>query len=110
MLPRRHRDRDRAAGTRAVHVQWGVADDRDALERELATRDDARALAGDSGQAAAIHVVRAHGVRKIGEGGGDEHENINVHLVARSDTPNFVEQKRAEGFGIDVKLLIFMNF
>ena len=61
MLPRRHRDRDRAAGTRAVHVQWGVADDRDALERELATRDDARALAGDSGQAAAIHVVRAEG-------------------------------------------------
>jgi ADP-ribose pyrophosphatase len=55
-------------------------------------------------------LVRAHGVRKIGEGGGDEHEDINVHLVPRSDIPNFIEQKRAEGFGIDVKLLIFMNF
>ncbi len=55
-------------------------------------------------------LVRAHGVRKIGEGGGDEHEDINVHLVARGDIPKFVEQKRAEGFGIDVKLLIFMNF
>jgi len=55
-------------------------------------------------------LVRAHGVRRIGEGGGDEHEDINVHLVARGDIPNFLEQKRAEGFGVDVKLLIFMNF
>ena len=55
-------------------------------------------------------LARAHGVRKIGEGGGDENEDINVHLVAREDIPNFVEQKRAEGFGVDVKLLIFMNF
>jgi ADP-ribose pyrophosphatase len=55
-------------------------------------------------------LVRAHGVRKIGEGGGDEHEDINVHLVTRADIPNFIEQKRAEGFGVDVKLLIFMNF
>jgi ADP-ribose pyrophosphatase len=55
-------------------------------------------------------LVRAHGVRKIGEGGGDESEDINVHLVAREDIPDFVVQKRAEGFGVDVKLLIFMNF
>ena len=55
-------------------------------------------------------LFRAHGLRKIGEGGGDEHEDIRVHLVARADIPNFIEQKRAEGFGIDVKLQIFMNF
>jgi ADP-ribose pyrophosphatase len=55
-------------------------------------------------------LVRAHGVRRIGEGGGDENEDINVHLVERAEIPNFLEQKRAEGFGIDVKLLIFTNF
>jgi ADP-ribose pyrophosphatase len=55
-------------------------------------------------------LVRAHGVRKIGEGGGDDNEDINVHLVARADIPNFVEQMRAEGFGIDVKLLIFLGY
>ena len=55
-------------------------------------------------------LVRAHGVRKIGEGGGLGDEDINVHLVARADIPNFIEQKRAEGFAVDVKLLIFMNF
>ena len=55
-------------------------------------------------------LVRAHGLRRIGEGGGDENEEINVHLVARAEIPAFIEQKRAEGFGVDVKLLIFMNF
>jgi ADP-ribose pyrophosphatase len=55
-------------------------------------------------------LVRAHGVRRIGGGGGDENEDINVHLVARADIPNFLEQKRAEGFGIDVKLLIFLGY
>ena len=54
-------------------------------------------------------LVRAHGVRKVGEGGGDDHEDIRVHLVARRDIPNFLEQKRAEGYGIDVKLLIFLG-
>src|SRR6185312_15956686 len=44
-------------------------------------------------------LVRAHGVRKVGEGGGDETEDIKVHLVARPDIPNFLEQKRAEGLG-----------
>ena len=55
-------------------------------------------------------LVRAHGVTRSGEGGGTEHENIKVHLVARADIPNFVEQKRAEGYAIDVKLLLFLNY
>jgi ADP-ribose pyrophosphatase len=55
-------------------------------------------------------LVRAHGVRQIGEGGGDENEDINVHLVPRTEIPNFIEQKRAEGFGVDVKLLLFLDF
>ena len=55
-------------------------------------------------------LVRAHDVRRIGEGGGDEHEDIAVHLVARAEIPNFLEQKRAEGFGIDVKLLMFLDY
>ena len=55
-------------------------------------------------------LVRAHGVRRIGEGGGDENEDINVHLVPRTEIPNFIEQKRAEGFGVDVKLLLFLNY
>ncbi|MFL6758671.1 NUDIX hydrolase [Sphingomonas sp.] len=60
--------------------------------------------------AEAFTLVRVHGVRKIGDGGGDENEDINVHIVARADIPNFLEQKRAEGFGIDVKLLLLLNY
>ena len=60
--------------------------------------------------AEAFTLVRAHGVRRIGEGGGDEHEDIEVHLVARADVPNFLEQKRAEGFGVDAKLLLLLNY
>jgi ADP-ribose pyrophosphatase len=55
-------------------------------------------------------LVRAHGVRKIGRGGGDENEDINVHLVPRPEIANFIEQKRAEGFGVDVKLLLFLEY
>ena len=55
-------------------------------------------------------LVRAHGVRRVGEGGGDENEDINVHLVPRAEIANFIEQKRAEGFGVDVKLLLFLNY
>jgi ADP-ribose pyrophosphatase len=55
-------------------------------------------------------LVRAHGIRRVGDGGGDENEDIIVHLVARADIPNFLEQKRAEGYGIDVKLLIFLGY
>ena len=55
-------------------------------------------------------LVRAHGVRKVGEGGGTEHEEIDVHLVAREDIPAFVAERRAAGGAVDVKLLIFLNF
>jgi ADP-ribose pyrophosphatase len=55
-------------------------------------------------------LVRAHGVTRSGAGGGTEHEDIKIHLVARDDIPAFVEQKRAEGFAVDVKLLLFLNF
>ena len=55
-------------------------------------------------------LVRAHGVRKTGDGGGNEHEEIDVHLVARADIPAFVEQRRKAGVAIDAKLLLLLNF
>lgn len=55
-------------------------------------------------------LVRAHGVSQVGPGGGDESEDIKVHLVPRADIASFLEQKRAEGFGVDAKLLLLLNF
>ena len=53
-------------------------------------------------------LVRAHGLSRIGDGGGNEHEEIEVHFVSRADIPAFVERKRAEGCAIDVKLLLLL--
>ena len=55
-------------------------------------------------------LVRASGLRRVGDGGGTEHEDIAVHLVARDAIPAFVAAKRAEGLAVDVKLLLFLNF
>lgn len=55
-------------------------------------------------------LVRAHGVRKVGEGGGTEHEEIDVFLVPRADIPSFVVSRSALGVAVDVKLLNFLNF
>ena len=55
-------------------------------------------------------LVRAHGVRQIGEGGGNEHEEITVHLVARDDIPAFVALRRAAGTAVDVKMLNFLRY
>jgi len=55
-------------------------------------------------------LVRAHGVRKVGEGGGTEHEEIEVFLVPRAEIPGFVASRRALGVSVDVKLLNFMIF
>jgi len=53
-------------------------------------------------------LVRAHGLSRVGDGGGNEHEEIEVHFVPRAEIPAFVERKRAEGVAIDVKLLLLL--
>jgi len=55
-------------------------------------------------------LVRAHGVRRVGDGGGNEHEEIEVHLVPRPEIPQFIAARRRDGVAVDVKLLLFMNF
>ncbi|MBA2467442.1 MAG: NUDIX hydrolase [Sphingomonas sp.] len=55
-------------------------------------------------------LVRAHGVRRCGAGGGTHEEDINVHLMSRGEIPAFVADKRAQGFAIDVKLMLFLGF
>jgi ADP-ribose pyrophosphatase len=54
-------------------------------------------------------LVRAHGLRRIGDGGGTEHEEIIVHRVPRGEVAGFVAAKRGEGCAIDVKLLLLLG-
>lgn len=55
-------------------------------------------------------LVRAHGVRKVGEGGGTGGEEITTHLVGRDELADFVASKRDDEIGIDAKLLMLMPF
>ncbi len=54
-------------------------------------------------------LLRAEAVTKVGEGGGVEGEDIIVHRIPLAAVPDFVEQKRREGLGIDVKLLLLLG-
>lgn len=54
-------------------------------------------------------LLRAHGLTRVGEGGGTESENITVHRVKLSSIADAVEKWRAEGFAIDVRLLTLLG-
>lgn len=53
-------------------------------------------------------LVKAHGLSRVGPGGGEANEEITVHRVKLSDVPTFVAAKRAEGMFIDVKMLLLL--
>lgn len=54
-------------------------------------------------------LVRAHGLTKVGAGGGDAHEAITVHRVPIDEVAGFVAAKRSDGVAIDVKLLLLLG-
>ena len=54
-------------------------------------------------------LYRAHDLVKVGDGGGVEGEGIIVHRVALDGFADWVAAKRAEGYAIDVKLLLLLD-
>lgn len=54
-------------------------------------------------------LVRATGLSRVGAGGGVDGEDIVTHLVPRGEIADFIAAKRAEGVGIDVKLLLLLG-
>ena len=54
-------------------------------------------------------LVRATGLSRSGAGGGVDGEDIVTHLVTRAELTDFVIAKRAQGVGIDVKLLLLLG-
>lgn len=53
-------------------------------------------------------LLRAHGLTRVGEGGGTEGENITVHRVPLRQLQSFVAQWRKGGHGVDVKVMLLM--
>ena len=54
-------------------------------------------------------LVRATGLKRVGAGGGVDGEDIVTHLVPRGEIAEFVAARRAEGVGMDAKLLILLG-
>jgi ADP-ribose pyrophosphatase len=51
-----------------------------------------------------VAFVRATGLTKVHDGGGDETEDIVVHEVPLDDAPAWLAAKMAEGYEMDPKL------
>jgi len=59
-----------------------------------------------------VSLYRAHGVRRVGKGGGVGNEKIKVHLVPLSNVERWLREREREGVLIDLKLwggLRFVN-
>jgi ADP-ribose pyrophosphatase len=57
-----------------------------------------------------ITFARAHGLTRVGPGGGDESENIVVHEVPRADAGGWLFARAREGYSIDPKLFAGLWF
>lgn len=53
-------------------------------------------------------LLRAESLEKVSDGGGVEGEGITVHRVPLAEIADYVAARRAEGFAIDVKLLLLL--
>ena len=54
-------------------------------------------------------LLRAHGLVRVGEGGGVDGEDITVHRIPLKGITQAVARWRAAGLAIDVKLLIILG-
>jgi ADP-ribose pyrophosphatase len=56
-----------------------------------------------------FELVRATGLTRVGEGGGEGDEAITIHHVPLADLPAFVAERRAAGVAVDSKMLFLLG-
>lgn len=83
------------------------------LEEETGRRADRIEIVGEFASSPGMvsetfTLVTAHGLTKVGDGGGVPGEDITVHRVLLDEVAGFVAAKRGEGCAIDVKLLLLL--
>lgn len=114
-------------GRPCLELPAGLIGDDDSAPGEDATAAANRELEEETGYSAArmevlgefysspgmvsesFTLLRAHGLTRVGPGGGTEGEDITVHRVALSDLARFIETARGRGLGIDVRLLMLLG-
>ncbi|MDE2404038.1 MAG: NUDIX hydrolase [Sphingomonadales bacterium] len=113
-------------GRACIELPAGLIGDHDGNADEDPMAAAARELEEETGYAAArmenlgefwsspgmvtesFTLLRAHGLTRVGPGGGTEGENITVHRVPRAGIADFIADRRARGDAIDVKLLLLL--
>jgi ADP-ribose pyrophosphatase len=88
-----HRELEEETGYRAERIEWIMSGPSSA---GMSTEE--------------IAFVRAHGLTRVGAGGGDATENIIVHHVPQSQCAQWLVQKGIEGYSIDPKLYAGLYF
>lgn len=84
------------------------------LEEETGYRAERLEVIGDFASSPGMvsetfTLLRAHGLTRIGDGGGVEDEHIDVHRVPLTEIKAFIAAKRNQGVMIDVKLLLLLG-
>jgi ADP-ribose pyrophosphatase len=57
-----------------------------------------------------VTLVAARGLRKVGAGGGTEHEVVEVHAVALHEAPQWLEARMRAGVMVDPKVYAGLYF
>jgi ADP-ribose pyrophosphatase len=104
---------DEPAASDAAAAGAGAEDDLEAAARELVEETGFRAerlevlargvvSAGLSDEQ--MTLVHATGLRRVGPGGGTEHESITVHVVPHAELDDFLASRARDGVTIDLKI------
>ena len=114
-------------GMSCLELPAGLVGDDDSAPGEDATAAAARELEEETGYRAArmevlgefysspgmvsesFTLLRAHGLERVGPGGGTDSEDITVHRVPLGELASFIESARQRGLGIDVRLLMLLG-
>lgn len=115
-------------GRRAIELPAGLVGDVRGSEDEPFERAAERELEEETGFRAArwawlletpssaglssemLTYFRATGLTRVGPGGGDETEDITVHLVPLGEVRAFLNAKLKEGLAIDPKVFVGLYF
>jgi ADP-ribose pyrophosphatase len=113
---------------RVIEIPAGLAGDLPGSENEDLAIAAARELEEETGYRAAkmemltsgaasagicdeiITLYRASGLTKVGAGGGDAHENIEVHEVPVGEVEQFLTEKHRTGVIVDLKVYSALYF
>lgn len=114
-------------GRRCIELPAGLVGDDDDKTGEDSAKAGARELEEETGYRAermevvgefwsspgmvseSFTLLRAHGLTKVGEGGGVAGEDIIVHRVPLSGISDAIADWRAQGYAIDVKMLMLLG-